>query len=174
MKMDGKKTASIRSTIRSLHQYIGFFVIGLTVIFCLSGIVLVYRDTDLMKRESLTERTVAPNLKADELGRALHLRHMKVTKEEGEMVCFEGGTYNKTTGVASYTEKSLPSPLNAFCQLHKSPSAAPAHWLTIVYAILLLFLAISSFWMIAPARIARSMGLTVAGVVFAIAVLFLR
>ena len=90
--MASNETKSMRSIVRSFHRYIGFFVIGFTVIFCLSGMVLVYRDTDLMKRESLTEKTVPPNLTAGELGKVLHVRGFKVTKEEGELIHFAGGT----------------------------------------------------------------------------------
>ena len=163
----------VRVTARFLHRYVGYFLIGFTVVYSLSGIILVYRDTDFLKRESRIERKVAPNLSADELGRALHIRGFKVTKEEGDTVLFEGGEYNKKTGIAVYTGKSLPLVVEKCSRLHKSASGNPTHWIAVLFGILLFFLAVSSFWMYAPGtrHFWRNIGVAVAGFVAAIAVL---
>ena len=125
VQMSSNKKRSIRANMRILHRYIGFFLIGFTVVFSLSGIVLVYRDTDFLKSETRVEKTVAPNLEAGELGKALHLRKLKVTGNEGDSILFEGGRYNKETGVAVYTEKKLPFLLEKCGGLHKSPARPP-------------------------------------------------
>lgn len=171
MSDDNKR--SVRGTARLLHRYIGYFLIGFTVVYSLSGIILVYRDTDFLKRESRVERKVAPNLSANELGRALHVRELKVTKEEGDTVFFEGGEYNKPTGIAVYTGKSLPLLIEKCSRLHKSASGSPTHWIAVVFGISLFFLAVSSFWMYTPGtrHFWKNIGVAAAGFVAAIAVL---
>ncbi len=173
--MGSEKKRSIRRTVRSLHRYIGYFIIGFAVIYSLSGIVLIYRDTDFLKHETLTEKTVAPNLKADELGMALHFRGLKVTKEEGETIHFNNGTYHKPTGVAVYTSKSLPLVLEKLSKLHKSSSKDSMHWFSMIFGILLFFLAISSFWMFESGtkHFRRNVYITIAGVLSATIVLLL-
>ena len=41
--------------IRVLHRDIGFLVVGLTIVYALSGIVLTYRDTGFLKHGVLNE-----------------------------------------------------------------------------------------------------------------------
>ena len=53
MIMEEKENKSINHCIRSLHRDIGFFIIGLTIIYSMSGIVLTYRDTNFLKHETL-------------------------------------------------------------------------------------------------------------------------
>ena len=130
--MASEKKISIRYVIRTLHRYVGFFAIGITIVFCLSGLTLIYRDTDFLKSERLTTKNLEANLSPQEFGKALHFRNFKVTEVEGDVLYFSGGTYNKATGVAEYSHKSLPPFLEAFVGLHKSPSKSPAHWLTLV------------------------------------------
>lgn len=40
---------SIHYWIRSLHRDIGFFLVGLTLVYVLSGILLIYRDTGFLQ-----------------------------------------------------------------------------------------------------------------------------
>ena len=44
-------STKMRRTMRDLHNKIGFFIVGLVVIYALSGIVQTYRDTSLLKHE---------------------------------------------------------------------------------------------------------------------------
>lgn len=141
------KGKSFSYYMRSLHRDIGFFLVGLTIIYSISGIVLIYRDTDWLKRDVMVERELSPNLEASELGGILRKRDFKVLKTEGDMVYFQNGTYNKATGVVQYSNKELPSFLNKFNDLHTSSSRSTVHWFTTIYGVLLLFLAVSSFWM---------------------------
>ena len=109
--------------MRSLHRDIGFFVIGLTVIYSFSGIVLMYRETSFFKHETRIEKTVSQNLKADKLSRALRIKGLKVVREEGEIIHFKinahHGTYNKTTGNAVYSSEKVPFVLAKFNKLPK-------------------------------------------------------
>lgn len=159
--------------MRSLHRDIGFFVIGLTLIYTISGILLIYRDSDFLKHEVNTERGIKPNLNESDIGMVLHLRDFKVNKTEGDIVYFQNGTYNKVTGLVKYKEKVLPSVFASSIKMHKISSQSTTRWISIVYGLLLLFLAISSFWMFKSKTklFRRGIYVTVAGLVTAILLL---
>ena len=174
-KENGERKKS-RYTMRSLHRDIGFFVIGITIIYGLSGIVLLYRDTDFLKSEKLVERTLEPNMKVSDLGMALHMREVQVVKEEGDLVYFQNGNYNKATGEIQYRAKELPAFLNKFNQLHKTSSRNIMHYVSVIYALLLLFLAVSSFWMFKSktSMFKRGLYLTGAGIVLTILIFYIN
>ncbi len=171
--MEQKERKPLHYYMRLLHRDIGFLVLGLTIVYCVSGILLIFRDTDLFKHEVTTERTLSPNLSADELGQTLHQRGFSVSKDENGIIYFQNGTYNKITGVASYTSKELPLIINKFNSLHKSASRNWVHWLTTLYGILLLFLAISSFWMFKPSSKLFRRGMYFAGSGIALTIVLL-
>jgi len=160
--MKDTKRKSVYRWMRVLHRDIGFFVIGLTVIYCISGIMLTYRDTDFLKSESQIEKTVDARLGANQLSRVLHLRELQVLSEDEKKIHFSKGTYDKETGVVSYVSKELPLVLKTFNNLHFVSSKDTRHWFTSLYAILLLFLALSSFWMYKPNNTYFKRGLTTA------------
>ncbi len=144
------KRKPVQYYMRALHRDVGFFVIGLTLIFSLSGIVLIYRDSDFLKQETKVEKTLATGLEPSEVGNELHLRNFRLISSNGEIIQFQNGTYNKKTGIAVYTIKALPSFLNVLANLHKASSRNVLHWISLTYGLSLMFLAISSFWMFKP------------------------
>lgn len=145
--MEKRKLKTTKYYLRLLHRDIGFLLIGLILVYSISGIVLVYRDTDFLKREAKIEKTLTSNMNAAQLGKALHIRNFRVSKSEGDILFFKNGTYNTKTGFAAYTAKELIFPLNKFVDLHKASSTKATHWLTVIFGVLMLFMAISSFWM---------------------------
>lgn len=146
--MEGKKL--IYRWMRSLHRDIGFFVIGLTVIYCISGVMLTYRDTGFLKSETEIEKNIQPGLQAGQLGRALHLKNIEIVGQDEKEIRFTAGTYNRETGTAVYVGEEIPALLRAFNSLHVTPSKNTRSIFTVIYAGLLLFLALSSFWMYKP------------------------
>ncbi len=38
--------------MRVIHRYLGFFLVGIMAVYSLSGIVLIFRDTDFLKQEN--------------------------------------------------------------------------------------------------------------------------
>lgn len=161
--------------IRSLHRDIGFFVIGITIIYCVSGILLVFRDSDFLKHEVNTERQIRPNLSESDLGMTLHQMNFKVLKTEGDIMYFQNGTYNKATGIAKYKEKVLPEYLGSTIKIHKVSSRSAMMCISVVYGALLLFLAISSFWMfkLKSKAFKKGMYITAIGVITAVILLAL-
>lgn len=173
--MEGKKKKTLQKIIRSLHRDIGFLMIGMTLIYAISGIVLVYRDTDFLKSEKTITRQLEPNLENEQIGMMLHLRFFKVEKTEGDIVYFGNGTYNKSTGEAVYSSVSLPNFLNKINGLHKASSQSKTHWFTTIFGVLMLFLAFSSFWMFKAKtkHFKRGMVISSLGLVVAVVMLVL-
>ncbi|WP_297098789.1 PepSY-associated TM helix domain-containing protein [uncultured Draconibacterium sp.] len=145
--MEVKKKKSVQHWMRSLHRDIGYLMIGMTLIYAISGIILVYRDTGFLKSEKTITRQLPPNLEEQQLGMMLHLFDFKVEKTEGDLVYFGNGTYNKATGEAIYQAVGLPEFMNKLNGLHKASSQTKTHWFTTVFGVLMLFLALSSLWM---------------------------
>lgn len=160
----------IRYTMRALHRDIGFLVIGITIILTLSGVSLIYRDTNFLKKVTIIERQLEPDLEIGEIGQQLHLRDFKVEKTEGNIVFFNNGTYNSSSGLAVYTAHQLPVFINKINAFHKTVSKNAMHWFLLIYAFLLLFLAISSFWMFSPGSksFKRGLILSVIGIVISL------
>ncbi|WP_228459230.1 PepSY domain-containing protein [Chryseobacterium carnipullorum] len=48
------KIKDTRSFMRITHRYLGYFLAGIMAVYALSGVLLVYRDTDFLKKERNT------------------------------------------------------------------------------------------------------------------------
>lgn len=164
---------SINYYMRVLHRDIGFFILGLIVIYSISGIVLTFRDTNFLKTERQVEQQLEPNLQANELGEVLQMRRFIVENENAEVIDFETGVYSKETGLATYSVYELPVVLEKFNDLHKTMSSGAASPFTTILGFLLLFMAISSFWMFKTTspHFKRGMVLTGVGVIATIVLL---
>ena len=160
--------------MRILHRYIGFFLAGIMAVYALSGIVLIFRETDFLKKEKHLEAQLSPGLPADAVGKQIKMRDLKFTKEEAGLQYFEQGTYDTKTGVTKYTTKSLPFVINKLTQLHKASTKQPLYFFNIFFAVSLLFFVISSFWMFKPStRIFRKgMYFTIAGIILMLILLY--
>ena len=167
----GRKT---EEKMRTYHRYLGFFLAGIMAMYAISGIILIFRDTDFLKNEVAVEKTLKPNIKADDVGKALKIKHFKLEKEEGGIIHFEGGSYDSKTGVASYTEKKLPFVLGKMTKIHKATSSQPLFFLNIFFGASLLFFVISAFWMFRPSAPIFKKGLYFAlgGLVLTLILLF--
>ena len=145
--MEDKEKRSLAYYMRIWHRYAGFFIVGLVIVYGLSGITLIFRDTDFLKKEKKISVNLSAGINPAELGSALRMREFKVEKTEGDITYFKGGFYNSTTGVAEQTVKELVFPLNKLTNLHKTPSKNVLHWFTLSFGVVMLFLAVSSLFM---------------------------
>ena len=125
--------------MRIYNRYLGFFLVGIMTVYAVSGIILIFRDTDFLKSEVTMVKTVDPNLSAEELGKAIRIRELKVDREVENVVYFKQGTYNKTTGVAEYKVKQLPFVIDKMTKLHKANTGHPLFFLNIFFGVSLLF-----------------------------------
>jgi hypothetical protein len=171
-----KSAKNIRWYMRYMHNKIGFIIVGLVIMYSLSGIVQTYRDTDLLKQVINHEQTLGPNLKEIELGAALKMKNFKVAKTENNILYFKDGTYDSGTGIVKFTTKELYPWIYALTELHKTNSKSIVHYFTIIFSVLLLFMSISAFWMFKPGTKAFSSGiyLTMAGIIAALLLLFMK
>ena len=161
--------------MRVIHRYLGFFLTGIMAVYALSGVILIFRDTDFLKQEIHLEKQLKPGVLPEELGQLLDLRRLKVEKEEGGIYFFKEGTYDKATGAARYTLKELPPALEKMTHLHKAKSGDPLFFLNVFFGLSLLFFVVSSFWMFMPrtAVFRKGMYFTLAGIVLVLILLFL-
>lgn len=167
-------TKSFSSGMRIVHRYLGFFLAGIMTVYALSGIVMIFRDTDFLKKEKRITKEIKANAEEKELGQLLGIRELKIKKTEGDVVYFNNGTYNKASGHAEYVRKELPFVLSKLTQLHKSKSADPLFYLNVFFGVSLLFFVVSSFWMFMPKTTIFKKGMyyTIAGIILTLVLLF--
>lgn len=161
--------------MRIYHRYLGFFLAGIMAVYSISGIVLIFRDTDFLKKEKIVEKQLKPALTPEELGKELKIRELKFEKVEGDLASFKNGTYNTVTGAAKYTVKELPYVMDKLTKLHKANTKQPLYYLNIFFGLSLLFFVISSFWMFLPktAIFKRGLYFALAGLVLTLLLIFL-
>ena len=124
--------------MRIYHRYLGFFLAGIMAVYAISGTILIFRKTDFLKVEKTVQKELDLNLNAEELGKVLRIKDLKITEQSGDLLSFEGGNYNLTTGLATYTEKDLPVVLKKMTDLHKATTDRPLFFLNIFFFIILI------------------------------------
>jgi len=161
--------------MRIWHRYLGFFLAGIMAIYALSGIVMIFRNTDFLKIEKRVKKKLTAGLSAEELGKAVRIRDLKIESENGDLRLFSQGSYNYTTGDASYITKSLPAGLEKLTRLHKANTQSPLLYLNIFFGVSLLFFVVSSFWMFLPGSNLFKKGLyfTLAGIALTVILLLI-
>ena len=169
------KIKNTRSFMRIVHRYLGYFMAGIMAVYAISGILLIYRDTDFLKNERHYDKVIAQNLSEKELGKELKMKRLEVDKTENGILYFKGGTYNSQTGQAKYSKKELPFVLDKMTKLHKSESKNTLSILNVFFGISLFFFVISSFWMFNPKSKAFKRGIlyTIAGAVLTLILIFI-
>lgn len=164
-------TTSLR--MRIIHRYLGFFLAGIMAMYSISGIIMIFRNTDFLKHQEVSERQLEPNLTGGELSPKLRMA-VKVDKKEGDVLYFKDGNYNTKTGMATITKMELPFILDKMEHLHKATTNSPVYWLNIMFGLSLLFFVISSFWMFMPKTTVFKKGLyfSLGGILLTIILLF--
>jgi len=175
-------SSGIRKIMRDLHNKIGYFIVGLVIIYTMSGVVQTYRDTSFLKHEVINEKVIEKGLVADSLtqvakiGKATNQKEFKITKTEGSILYFKDGTYDATTGIVKFTTKEWYNWVTPFTELHKQDSKGVIHYFTLLFAFALFFMSVSAFWMFKPGTKAFSSGviLTALGVIASILLVLLN
>lgn len=252
--MNTQEKKSFSYYMRVLHRDIGFFAIGLVIIYALSGIALVYRESSLFKVNKEVVKTVSPGLDTNGVSREFatlireqggkgregggrpqfngeggqenrsrfnrgneesgttpqfndsqtnqgngrpemngnisaqertgrpefngnergRMRGVRMIKEEGDIVYFDKGTYNKATGELKMTVSEIAFPINKMIELHKAGTRSISHWFIAAFAVVLIFLGISSFWMFRKnhPNFKRGLIIATAGIIFSVIMFF--
>jgi hypothetical protein len=168
-----KRKTPFSLQIRIIHRYLGFFLAGIMFVYALSGILMVFRDTNFLKTEVVTEKKLAPNLNAKQL-KPIFKKGAQVTNKEGDILFLKSGTYNQKTGIATIKRKQLPFILDKMEHLHKSSTKSPIYILNVFFGAALLFFVFSAFWMYTPKMpvFKKGMYFAVGGFVLTIILLF--
>ena len=161
--------------MRIFHRYLGFFLSGIMAVYAISGIVMIFRETEFLKSEREIERQLAVDLPDAEVGSTLRIKEFKVERTDGSLIYFREGTYDKKTGLAKYKAKQLPYLLDKMTKLHKATTNRPLYFLNIFFGISLLFFVLSAFWMFMPKTEVFRKGLYFAlgGIVLTLILVFL-
>jgi len=161
--------------MRIFHRYLGFFLSGIMAVYAISGIVMIFRETEFLKSEREIERQLAVDLPDAEVGSTLRIKEFKVERSEGSLIYFREGTYDKKTGLAKYKSKQLPYVMDKMTKLHKATTNRPLYFLNIFFGVALLFFVLSAFWMFMPKTEVFRKGLYFAlgGIVLTLILVFL-
>ncbi len=161
--------------MRIFHRYLGFFLSGIMAVYAISGIVMIFRETEFLKSEREMERQLAVDLPDAEVGSTLRIKEFKVERSEGSLIYFREGTYDKKTGLAKYKSKQLPYVMDKMTKLHKATTNRPLYFLNIFFGVALLFFVLSAFWMFMPTTEVFRKGLYFAlgGIVLTLILVFL-
>jgi uncharacterized iron-regulated membrane protein len=160
--------------VRVIHRYLGYFLTGIMAMYALSGILMIFRDTDFLKHEVIKEQQLEPNLTGGEIGPKLR-KGILVEKEEGDLLIFKNGTYNKKTGLVTTKKMELPFVLEKMENLHKATTESPVYFLNIFFGVSLLFFVLSAFWMYTPEMpiFRKGMYFAIAGMILTLVLLFI-
>lgn len=160
--------------MRIYHRYLGSFLAGIMAMYAISGIILIFRDTDFLKSEKKISKELKPGLNTADLGKEIRNRDLKIDSVSGDLQIFKNGNYNVKTGEVNYTVKKLPPFVEKLTHLHKASTKEPLYYLNIFFGVSLLFFVISSFWMFMPKTSIFKKGLyfTLAGIILTIVMLF--
>ncbi len=142
----------VSNNFRIYHRYLGFFLAGIMAMYAISGIVMIFRTTNLFKVEKTVQKEVPEGVNEQQIGQILRIRDFKFTKTEGDKAYFENGVLDKSTGIATYQVKELPVILDSFTHLHKANTNQPLFYFNIFFGLSLLFFVISAFWMFIPSK----------------------
>ncbi|MGB8705552.1 MAG: PepSY domain-containing protein [Gillisia sp.] len=160
--------------MRIIHRYLGFFLAGIMAMYALSGITMIFRDTNFLKRDTEVTRKIQPGATVKEIASAVRTKELKIQKETENTITFEKGTYNKNTGEVKYTIKAWPSFITNITRLHKARTADPLFFFNVFFGVSLLFFVISSFYMFMPKTpiFKKGMIFTFFGIVLTIILLY--
>ncbi len=162
--------------MRIYHRYLGFFLVGIMTMYSISGIILVYRNTDFLKVTKHYEENVGTNLSDKELGEKIRIRNLQFTDQTDDVATFKEGSYDMNTGVVNYSKKQLPTFLEKLTHFHKAKKGDNLYYFNVFFGLCLLFFVISSLFMFMPRSNAMKKGWywIVAGMILAIIILYSR
>lgn len=161
--------------MRMYHRYLGFFLAGIMAVYAISGVALIFRNTDYLKQEVVIEKSLETNLAAAEVGKLLKIKNFEATSEDSLMLTFKEGSYNKITGAVNYSKMEVPYVLDKLQHFHKAKTGQPLYYLNIFFGASLLFFVISAFWMFMPSTPIFKKGVlfAAAGLVLTLVLLFI-
>lgn len=169
-----KRKTPFSFQIRIIHRYLGYFLAGIMAVYALSGIIMIFRETDFLKKEVVSQTQLETNLTVGELSPKLRMA-VKVEKTEGYILYFKDGNYNQKTGMSTVKKMELPFLLEKMERLHKATTNSPLYYLNIFFGASLLFFVLSAFWMYTPKMpvFKKGMFFAIAGMALTLVLVFI-
>ncbi|MFT5675342.1 MAG: hypothetical protein ACI808_001273 [Paraglaciecola sp.] len=159
------------NNLRQYHRWLGFFLSGIMAVYATSGILLIFRNTEILQYEQQELRQLEPELSTKELGNVLRIREFEVLERNNSTITFKQGSYDLTTGLATVIRKDYHPAIQNLVNLHKATTDSPLYWLNISFALSLLFFVTTAFLMFLPKTKLFKNSLKIAGVGFVFAIL---
>lgn len=171
----------IRKLLRVLHRDLGYFIVGMTIVYALSGIYLNHRhdfnpdykifltefQTDITPQTNITEAVVKEALTQQQRD-IVYKKHyinseglIKIFIENGEAVI------NPETGQASMSYLQRRPIIFEMNKLHKASIGTLWKWVSDAMAVILLFVAVSGLFLLKGKRGLKRWGWwwTIAGII---------
>lgn len=159
-----RRKASLRPWLRALHRDVGYFAVGLTIVYATSGLAVNHlKDWDPnFKQVNRTHQLALPLPSNDEAAAKSALQALAVREEPREVyrasdtqldLVFDKRTFHvdTTTGVVHEEGQAARPLLRVANWLHLNRGKKAWTYIADFYAVFLLFLAISGLFMI-PGR----------------------
>ncbi|PLY07022.1 MAG: hypothetical protein C0625_07455 [Arcobacter sp.] len=170
-----KKKQSLSNKARSLHRDLGYFFIGITLIYAISGFVLSARGLGWFKYDYNFQTNISKNISSDDFKEKLieeakdgkldyiykfgtkdvvkrNIKRLVFKKEENKILYFDYKymhiNYHINSGLTNIKYNSYPAFLQLFISSHLSTNNKVWFYLAMVYSIVLAFFALSAIVMV--------------------------
>lgn len=189
-----KKKFNLSQTFRKWHRDLGYLVIGITIVYSLSGIMLSFRDLHIFEKEYMLTSKIEKNLKNPEdsfidsfikneeksnlpshVVKKSVIDSLKQIENTDTYIKYQVSrkkdlktiTYYKNSGEVIYSISAYPTFIKPFIDAHKSSSQDKWLYLSLTYSVILFFLAISAIFMVKGKNGFRQRGvyLTLLGII---------
>lgn len=197
-----KRNKKLSVLLREWHRDLGYLVIGITIIYSLSGIILSVRDLHLFEKEYVLTAKIEKSLQEERLKDKIILAFDKneekkelpthvlkksvlndfeLLEDNPELIKYQISrkkdmkvvTYYKNSGELIYSISAYPTFINVLVNAHKSSSKDKWAYLALAYSVILFFLAISAIFMVKGKYGFRQRGIYITLAGVALVLLFL-
>lgn len=195
------KNKSLSNISRSLHRDLGYFFIGITLIYAITGFILSARGLGWFKYDYNFQTNISKNISSEHFKENLiseaksgkldyiyklgtksvvekNIKRLTFSKEENNTLYFDYKymhvIYNKNSGETNIDYKSYPAFLQIFISSHLSTNNRAWYYLAMVYSVVLAFFALSAMVMVKGKYGFKKRGLSImlAGIITVIIFLF--
>lgn len=167
---------AINNLLRSLHRDLGYFFIGVTLIYSISGFILSVRGLGWFKEEYTFKTMINKNIAIENFQKVLiseakkgkldyiyttetkkiveiNINRLSFRKKEENILYFKYAknlniAYNTLSGATDIYYKAYPPYIEIFIRSHLSTNDNVWFYLSMTFSIVLAFLAISAIFMV--------------------------
>ncbi len=169
------KKKSLSNLSRSLHRDLGYFFLGITLVYSITGFILSVRGLGWFKKEYNFQTTIKKDIEIEEFRKILlieaengklkkiynsvtkqiinkRIKRLVFSEKKENIFYFQENSlklqYNKKDGNLAVNYKSYPSYLQLFISSHLSNDKKIWFYLALAYSFALSFFAISAIFIV--------------------------